>query len=100
VKTSTGYGFVKHANGDYNYKCATEAHLRLMRQHCGPNVQIKAAGGVRTLDDLVKVRGLGVTRIGATATEAILSEAVKRGFPGPIPAGLVETARSSRADGY
>lgn len=88
VKTSTGYGFVKQANGDYNYKGATEAHLRLMRQHSGPKVQIKAAGGVRTLDDLLKVRALGVTRIGATATEAILAEAMRRNFPAPIPAGL------------
>jgi deoxyribose-phosphate aldolase len=51
-------------------------------------VQIKAAGGVRTLDDLLRVRALGVTRVGATATEAMLAEAVKRGLPGPVPAGL------------
>ena len=44
-KTSTGYGFVKQASGDYNYQGATDAHLRLMRQHCGAGVQIKAAGG-------------------------------------------------------
>lgn len=88
VKTSTGYGFVKQANGDYNYKGATEAQLRLMRLHSGPNVHIKAAGGVRTLDDLLKVRALGVTRIGATATESILQDAMKRGFPGPFPEGL------------
>ena len=80
VKTSTGYGFVKQANGDYNYKGATEAHLKLMRAHCPPSVQIKAAGGVRTLDDLLKVRALGVTRVGATATEAILETARQRGF--------------------
>ena len=78
VKTSTGYGFVKQANGDYNYKGATEAHLRLMRAHSKPSVQIKAAGGVRTLPDLVRVRELGVTRIGATATAAILDEAARR----------------------
>jgi len=83
VKTSTGYGFVKQPGGDYNYRGATDAHLALMRKHCGPKVQIKAAGGVRTLDDLLRVRALGVTRVGATATEAILSEAVKRGLPGP-----------------
>jgi deoxyribose-phosphate aldolase len=80
VKTSTGYGFVKQPNGDYNYKGATDERLRLMRQHAGPDVQIKAAGGVRTLDDLLRVRGLGVTRVGATATEAILTEAAKRGL--------------------
>ncbi len=83
VKTSTGYGFVKHPNGDYNYKGATDEHLKLMRAHCPPNVQIKAAGGVRTLDDLLKVRSLGVSRIGATATATILEEAKKRFGLGP-----------------
>jgi len=89
VKTSTGYGFVKQPGGDYNYRGATDHHLRLMREHSGPTVQIKAAGGIRTLDDLLRVRALGVTRIGATATEAILNEAVRRGLPGPAPVGLV-----------
>lgn len=93
VKTSTGYGFVKQPNGDYNYRGATDDHLRLMRRHCGPGVQIKAAGGVRTLDDLLRVRALGVTRIGATATEAILAEAVRRGLPGPVPAGMAGEVR-------
>jgi deoxyribose-phosphate aldolase len=79
VKTSSGYGFVKQANGDYNYKGATDHVLILMRKHSAPQVQIKAAGGVRTLDDLLRVRDLGVTRIGATATSTILEEARKRG---------------------
>jgi len=78
VKTSTGYGFVKQRDGGYNYKGATEPHLRLMRQHCPPNLQIKAAGGVRTLDDLLRVRALGVTRVGATATRVMLEEARRR----------------------
>ena len=78
VKTSTGYGFVKQPNGFYNYQGATEPHLKLMRSHSKPSVQIKAAGGVRTLADLIRVRELGVTRIGATATAAILDEAAKR----------------------
>lgn len=80
VKTSTGYGFVKQENGMYSYKGATMAHLKLMRQHCAPSVQIKAAGGVRTLDDLLAVRSVGVTRIGATTTQAILDEARHRGI--------------------
>jgi deoxyribose-phosphate aldolase len=79
VKTSTGYGFVKQPDGMYSYKGATVPHLKLMRKHCPGSVQIKAAGGVRTLDDLLLVRSLGVTRIGATATQAILEEAMKRG---------------------
>lgn len=80
VKTSSGYGFVKQENGMYSYKGATAAHLQLMRQHCAPSVQIKAAGGVRTLDDLLLVRSLGVTRVGATATQTILEDAKKRGI--------------------
>jgi len=80
VKTSSGYGFVKQPGGDYNYKGATDHVLKLMRQHCAAEVQVKAAGGVRSLDDLLRVRALGVTRIGATATEAILEEAQKRGY--------------------
>jgi len=78
VKTSTGYGFVKQANGDYNYKGATLADLELMRNHSGPKVQVKAAGGVRTLDDLLAVRAAGATRSGATATASIINEAEKR----------------------
>lgn len=80
VKTSTGYGFVKGPDGKYSYKGATVPHLKLMRQHSKPEVQVKAAGGVRTLDDLLHVMSLGVTRIGATATVAIMEEAVKRGI--------------------
>lgn len=72
VKTSTGYGFVKQSDGSYNYRGATHADLVLMRKHSDPQVGVKAAGGVRTLEDTLKVRELGVTRIGATATEAII----------------------------
>jgi deoxyribose-phosphate aldolase len=80
VKTSTGYGFVKQPNGFYSYAGATDHALRLMRAHSAPGVQVKAAGGVRTLDDLLRVRLLGVTRIGATATREILEDAKRRGF--------------------
>jgi deoxyribose-phosphate aldolase len=65
VKTSTGYG-----DGG-----ALDADLRLMRQYAPPHVQVKAAGGVRTLERLLAARALGVTRVGATATRAILDEA-------------------------
>ncbi len=78
VKTSTGYGFVKGDDGKYSYKGATEHDLKLMRQHSLPTVQIKAAGGVRTLDELLRVREWGVTRIGATATAAIIDAARQR----------------------
>jgi deoxyribose-phosphate aldolase len=78
VKTSTGYGFVKGADGKYAYQGATEHDLKLMRAECSPKVQIKAAGGIRDLDALLKVRELGVTRVGATATATMLDELKRR----------------------
>jgi deoxyribose-phosphate aldolase len=68
VKTSTGY-----ASGG-----ATIEDLKLMRAHSPAHVQVKAAGGVRTLDDLLRVRGLGVTRAGATRTAGMLDECKRR----------------------
>jgi len=78
VKTSTGYGFVKQPDGSYNYQGATEHDLALMRAACSDKVQVKAAGGVRDLDALIKVRDLGATRSGATATAAMLEEYNRR----------------------
>jgi deoxyribose-phosphate aldolase len=68
VKTSTGF-----APGG-----ATIEDLKLMRATVGPQVQVKAAGGVRTLDALLAVIDVGVTRVGATATAAILDDFKKR----------------------
>lgn len=78
VKTSTGYGFVKGPDGKYSSQGATESDLRLMRANCSAKVQVKAAGGVRDLDGLIRVRDLGATRCGATATAAILEEYKRR----------------------
>ena len=78
VKTSTGYGFVKQPDGSYNYQGATGHDLKLMRAVCSPRVQVKAAGGVRDLDGLIRVRELGATRCGVTATAAMLDEYRKR----------------------
>ena len=64
VKTSTGF-----APGG-----ATHDDLRLMRANTSPHTQVKAAGGVRTLDALLDVMALGVTRIGATATKTIIDD--------------------------
>jgi deoxyribose-phosphate aldolase len=75
VKTSTGYGFVKGDDGKFSYVGATAHDIALMRKHSGPNVQVKAAGGVRTLQDLLKLKELGITRCGATATATIIAEA-------------------------
>ena len=74
VKTSTGFGFVKQPDGSYNYQGATAHDLELMRAACSTKVQVKAAGGVRDLDGLMRVRDLGASRCGASATAAILDE--------------------------
>jgi deoxyribose-phosphate aldolase len=78
VKTSTGYGFVKGADGKYSYQGATEHDLVLMRKAVSPKVQVKAAGGVRDLDALMHVRDLGTSRCGATATAAMLDDYKRR----------------------
>ena len=78
VKTSTGYGFVKGNDGKYSYKGATDHDLKLMRKHSSPEVEVKAAGGIRTFEDTLRVMKLGVTRIGATATENIINEATRK----------------------
>ena len=72
VKTSTGYG----TGG------ATLEDLQLMRKHAPPGVQVKAAGGVRDLDMLLRVREIGVTRVGASRTAEMLDECRRRlGLP-------------------
>ena len=78
VKTSTGYGFVKGADGKYSYQGATEHDLVLMRKTVSPKVHVKAAGGVRDLDALMHVRDLGTARCGATATAAMLDDYKQR----------------------
>ncbi len=78
MKTSTGYGFVKGSDGRYGYQGATEADLKVMRAATSTKVQVKAAGGVRDLDALMRVRDLGTTRCGATATAAMLDEYRRR----------------------
>jgi deoxyribose-phosphate aldolase len=64
VKTSTGFA----PSG------ATHEDLILMRANTSPHIGVKAAGGVRTLDALLEVMALGVTRVGATATKTILDD--------------------------
>ena len=82
VKTSTGYA----PSG------ATLADLVLMRRDSPPEVQIKAAGGIRTLDALLEVRGLGVTRVGATRTAEILNACRERlGMPAIVTAETAVT---------
>ena len=84
VKTSTGFA----PSG------ATHDDLRLMRANTSAHIAVKAAGGVRTLDALLEVMNLGVTRIGATATKSIIDDFRAR------KAGLRATPVSVATEGY
>ena len=75
VKTSTGFGFVKAADGRYGYVGATAEHVRLMIEHCGPNVKVKASGGIRSYDDALAFVKLGCDRLGTSASQAIVDGA-------------------------
>jgi deoxyribose-phosphate aldolase len=86
VKTSTGY-----APGG-----ATDPDLILMRKHSPARVQVKAAGGIRDLDALLRVRAIGVTRSGATRTAEMLDECRRRLGLAPI----VRAAATSAPAGY
>lgn len=100
VKTSTGYGFVRNADGTYGYKGATEADLRLMRASVSEKVQVKAAGGVRDLDALILVRDLGCSRCGASATTAMLDEYKKRAAAEKSGAAISSSSGKIGSGGY
>jgi len=86
VKTSTGFA----PSG------ATIDDLKLMRANTSPHVQVKAAGGVRTLDALLEVMNVGVTRVGATTTSTILDDFRAR----KAGAGVAAAAGSAVGGGY
>lgn len=80
VKTSTGFAFLPQPDGSFQCSGAREDQVLLMRRHAPSCVQVKAAGGIRTLDAVLKFHELGCTRVGLSATESILREAAQRGF--------------------
>jgi len=83
VKTSTGFA----PSG------ATAVDVRLMRETVGPEMGVKAAGGIRTLADAVSMLDAGATRLGTSASIAILEEAIAAlaGQASPLPAPATST---------
>jgi deoxyribose-phosphate aldolase len=71
VKTSTGFGYVKNADGAMQATGATEHDIKLMRTHVSKKVQVKASGGIRNYADALKFVELGATRLGTSGTQAI-----------------------------
>jgi deoxyribose-phosphate aldolase len=90
VKTSTGFA----ATG------ATMEDLALMRRSVGPAMQVKAAGGVRTLETLLAMVAVGVSRFGATATVAMLADAKERAAQGELRVPEISTASAAADTGY
>ena len=78
VKTSTGYNYIKGPDGKYSYHGATLHDLQLMRDHSAPEVQVKAAGKSGTLDVVLKIREIGVTRTGTAQTAQLYRDAVDK----------------------
>ncbi len=73
VKTSTGFGYVKQAAGGYGYTGATDHDIALLRRSCGPDIGVKASGGVRTYEDAVRLRDSGASRLGSSSSEEIVA---------------------------
>ena len=70
IKTSTGFG----TGG------ATLEDVRLMKEHIGPNVKIKAAGGVSSMEDLEMFLGLGCERIGTSRAVGLCKGELTEGY--------------------
>jgi deoxyribose-phosphate aldolase len=78
VKTSTGYNYVKGSDGKYSYQGATLHDLKLMREHSDSDVQVKAAGRSGTLEAVLRIREIGVTRTGTGQTIELYEDAKER----------------------
>jgi deoxyribose-phosphate aldolase len=77
VKTSTGFGYTRQADGSIGTHGATEHDVTLMVEACKKGTQVKAAGGVKDLATLLQMRKIGATRIGTSSTVEILDECRK-----------------------
>lgn len=75
VKTSTGYCYKKDADGKYYYDGATHHDLMLMRAYSDPEVQVKAAGAVSTLEPVLAAYELGATRFGLKGAKKLVEDA-------------------------
>lgn len=72
IAVKAGTDFVKTSTG-FSTGGATAEDIALMRKTVGPNIGVKASGGIRTKEDVEKMIEAGATRIGASAGVAIVS---------------------------
>lgn len=71
LAVEAGAAFVKTSTG-FSRAGATEADVRLLRRCVGPDFGVKASGGIRTLDDALRMAEAGADRIGASSGAAIM----------------------------
>ena len=77
--TNSGADFIKTSTG-FGTGGATIEDVKLFKEHIGPNVKIKAAGGVSTIDDLKAFIELGCDRIGTSRAVGLLKGEVTEGY--------------------
>ncbi len=75
VKTSTGFGTETAEGGLLRTVGARESDVRLMLEAAGPQVKVKASGGIKTLEQATRFLEMGVARLGTSATVALLAAA-------------------------
>lgn len=74
IAVDSGADFVKTSTG-FSKSGATPEDIALMRRTVGPEIGVKASGGIRTYDDALRMIAAGATRIGASAGIAIVTAA-------------------------
>ena len=72
IVTEAGADFIKTSTG-FGTSGATLADIELFKRHVGPNVRIKAAGGIKTREDLVAFINAGADRIGTSSAVRLLA---------------------------
>ena len=70
---STGLDFVKTATG-FGPSGASVAEVKLLAEYCQGKIKVKAAGGIRTIEDLEAMVGAGAHRIGTSSGKEILTQ--------------------------
>lgn len=79
IVTESGADFIKTSTG-FSTAGATFADVELFAKHVGPNVKIKAAGGISSMDDAEKFMELGATRLGTSRIVKIVKNEAASGY--------------------
>ena len=73
IVTAAGADYIKTSTG-FSHGGATVADVELLKAHIGENVKVKAAGGIKTLDDAEKLIEAGASRLGTSKIVRLAKE--------------------------